>query len=327
MFINNINELKANSVKISNTHLICFKCEKCGNEDTYQYRALKNKQNLLCHNCYKETIYNDKKWLQNRQTKIEQTNLQKYGIKHYTNRQKFKETCEEKHGGCGFASLEIKEKIQSTNIKNYNNPNYRNTEKMIETSILNGGVGSARKTTKEKMESTLLNRTGYKHNWSIPEERKVAFEKAKEANKEKYGVENVMQVPEIRSKVRKKYYYDDVYFDSGWELIYYIWLKDNNISFEYQKDRIPYYYKNKLYYYEVDFTVNGKYVEIKGKQFFDKKDGTMINVYDRNLDELSNYKYLCMLSNQVEIINDITVYKNYIISKYGKNYIKTFKVR
>ena len=52
----------------------------------------------------------------------------------------------------------------------------------------------------------------------------------------------------------------------------------------------------------------------------------MINVYDRNLDALSNYKYLCMLSNQVEIINDITVYKNYIISKYGKNYIKTFKL-
>lgn len=174
------------------------------------------------------------------------------------------------------------------------------------------------------MENTLYKRTGYNHNWSIPEERKFAFEKMKEANKEKYGVENVMQVPEIRSKIHKKWYFDNVYFDSSWELIYYIWLKDNNINFEYQKDRLPYYFNNKLRYYEVDFTVEGKYVEIKGPQSFDK-NGNMINIYDRTLDEVANHKYYCMLSNNVEIITNIEPYENYVNNKYGKNYINNFR--
>ena len=324
MFINNINELNTNT-KISNTLPISFKCEKCGLEDTYQYRALKNKQNLLCHCCYKNAIYKNEEWLQKRKNKTEQTNLKKYGIKHYTNRLKSVETCTSTYGGCGFASKKIKEKIQNTNIRKHNNPNYRNTEKMVETSNINGGVGAARKTTKIKMESTLFNRTGYKHNWSIPEERKITFEKIKEANKEKYGVENVMQVPEIRAKIHKKWFYNNLYFDSSWELIYYIWLKDNNIDFEYQKDKLPYYFNNKLRYYEVDFTINGRYVEIKGPQSFDKT-GKMINIYDRTLDDIANYKYYCMLTNNVEIITDIKPYKDYIINKYGKNYINLYRM-
>ena len=31
-----------------------------------------------------------------------------------------------------------------------------------------------------------------------------------------------------------KYKYNDLKFDSSWELAYYIWLKDNNIQFTYQ---------------------------------------------------------------------------------------------
>ena len=76
-------------------------------------------------------------------------------------------------------------------------PEYRNTDKMVETATKNGGCGAARKDTKIKMENTLYERTGFKHNWSIPEKIKITFEKIKEKNKEKYGVEYVMQVPEM----------------------------------------------------------------------------------------------------------------------------------
>ena len=313
-----------NNLKVRGTILIYFNCEKCKTEDSYQYRNLKNFSELLCHSCRRYKNYHNPEFLKRLKEKTEKTSLEKYGVKHYTNREKAYSTCIKNNGGLGFGSEKIKTKIQLTNIKNHNNPEYRNTDKMIETANINGGCGAARKSTKIKMETTLYERTGYKHNWSIPEERKVAFEKIKISNKEKYGVENVMQVPEIRAKIHKKYFYDNVYFDSSWELIYYIWLKDNNINFKYQKDKIPYYYKNKLKYYEVDFTVNGKYVELKGPQFFDE-NGKMINIYDRTLDAAANYKYYCMLMNHVDIITNIEPYKNYINNKYGKNYINSFK--
>lgn len=320
-----INDLeKLMLLTIKGTTLIKFKCQKCGKYDTYQLRNLKKSKRFICHSCHRQECYSDKNWMKLRRDKIEKTNLEKHGVKYYTNREKFIKTCTSNNGGCGFGSKKIKEKIRNTNIKNHNNPEYRNTEKMIETANLNGGMGAARKETKLKMEQTLYEKTGYKHNWSIPNERKKAFEIMKQRNKEKYGVENVMQVPEIRAKIHKKWYYDNVYFDSSWELIYYIWLKDNNIKFKYQKDKLPYYYNNEIHYYEVDFTINGKYIEIKGPQFFDKI-GKMINIYDRTLDEIANYKYYCMLTNHVDIITNIEPYKNYIINKYGENYIDSFR--
>ena len=319
-----INKDQLKQIKGNGLQLVCFDCEICKKEDSYQLRNLKRFSELLCHSCRRYKNYHDKEWLKVRNEHIEKTSLERYGEKRFTNRTKFCETCLVNHGGVGFGSVKIKNKIKQTNTERHNNPEYRNTQKMMKTSITNGGMGAARKTTKLKMEQTLLNKTGYKHNWSIPEERKVAFEKMKEANKEKYGVENVMQVPEIRAKIHKKWYYDKVYFDSSWELIYYIWLKDNNIKFEYQKDKIPYYFNNKLRYYEVDFTVEGKYVEIKGPQSFDK-NGNMINIYDRTLDDVANHKYYCMLSNNVEIITNIEPYENYVNNKYGKNYLQQFR--
>ena len=320
-----INDLtEVHNLKIRGTYLIHFNCEQCNEEDTYQLRILRKYTDLLCHKCRRYKNYHDKAWLKIKNDHFEETSLRIHGVKHFTNRQKACETCKRNNGGIGFGSEKIKNKIRQTNIEKHNNPDYRNTEKMIQTATKNGGCGAARFSTKIKMENTLYKRTGYNHNWSIPEERKVAFEKMKEANKEKYGVENVMQVPEIRAKIHKKWYFDNVYFDSSWELMYYIWLKDNNINFEYQKDRLPYYFNNKLRYYEVDFTVDGKYVEIKGPQSFDK-NGNMINIYDRTLDDVANHKYYCMLSNNVEIITNIEPYENYINNKYGKNYINNFR--
>ena len=319
-----IDKNQLNELKVRGTVLIHFNCEKCKCEDSYQYRNLKKFTELLCHSCRRYKNYHNTTFLNKIKEKTEKTSLEKYGVKHYTNREKACSTCIKNNGGMGFGSEKIKNKIKQTNIKNHNNPEYRNTDKMVETATKNGGCGAARFSTKIKMENTLYKRTGYNHNWSIPEERIIAFEKMKEPNKEKYGVENVMQVPEIRTKIHKKWYFDNVYFDSSWELIYYIWLKDNNINFEYQKDRLPYYFNNKLRYYEVDFTVEGKYVEIKGPQSFDE-NGNMINIYDRTLDDVANHKYYCMLSNNVEIITNIEPYENYVNNKYGKNYINNFR--
>ena len=65
----------------------------------------------------------------------------------------------------------------------------------------------------------------------------------------------------------------------------YIWLKDNNISFEYQPCSSFEYSCNEIVHkYIPDFMVEGQYVELKGLQFFEDKDPSkkMINPYDHN---------------------------------------------
>ena len=52
------------------------------------------------------------------------------------------------------------------------------------------------------------------------------------------------------------------------ELAYYIWLKDNNIQFEYQPNKVFFYeFKGQTCRYEPDFFVDGEYVELKGRSF------------------------------------------------------------
>lgn len=70
---------------------------------------------------------------------------------------------------------------------------------------------------------------------------------------------------------KRRYAYDNKKFDSSWELCYYIWLKDHDISFTYPcKDTIAYECDGKQHLYFPDFIVEGRYVEIKGKQFLDE---------------------------------------------------------
>lgn len=60
-------------------------------------------------------------------------------------------------------------------------------------------------------------------------------------------------------------WYNDVYFMSGWEFAYYIYMKDTGHEIVRCTERFPYYYKNKKHYYYPDFLVDGHLiVEIKG---------------------------------------------------------------
>jgi len=83
--------------------------------------------------------------------------------------------------------------------------------------------------------------------------------------KEKYGVDNPFKCPEIRDKIRRKYVYANIRFDSAPELAFYIWLKDNHIGFEYQPHTsFTYEHNGKQHEYFPDFKVNEQYIEIKG---------------------------------------------------------------
>lgn len=116
-------------------------------------------------------------------------------------------------------------------------------------------------------------------------------------------------------------------FDSSWEIAYFIWLKDKNISFEYRPNiRFKYIVKNEEHYYYPDFLVNNKIIEIKGDQFLD--ENTMICPWDETKNEIYAAKYKCMIDNNVIILrsDDIKPILNYIKEKYGCDYLKQFKI-
>ena len=139
-------------------------------------------------------------------------------------------------------------------------------KKIKNKNLLNLGVEypGQSKTCREKGWKTYKNKTGYDHNMHNPESKekvkntniknyggigmasKELREKCEATNLTLYGVKHPIQNTEVFRKTKAKYKFDDYIFDSSWELAYYIWLKDNNIEFEYHpKDTFIYEY-NKI---------------------------------------------------------------------------------
>lgn len=109
-----------------------------------------------------------------------------------------------------------------------------------------------------------------------------------------------------------KYYYDNQKFDSSWEVYFYVYLKDNNIPFEYHnKTYFNYDFEGRKCRYYPDFIVGDKVYEIKGDQFFNENN-VMINPFDLS-DRKPQYKQKCIQENNVILIRskEIEKYKNY----------------
>ena len=170
------------------------------------------------------------------------------------------------------------------------------------------------KLTNKSMETNRKNHGGL-HNTQTKESQ----EKMKQTYFEHTGYYHPSQNPKTRRNHRTCYYYDNEEFDSSWELAYYIYLKDNNIPFEYHTISIPYIWNNKTHYYKVDFKVYNRLVEIKGDHILIK------NVFKD--DGRSQAKYECMKENDVLILmlDDIKPYLKYVKDKYDKDYMKSFR--
>ncbi len=214
-------------------------------------------------------------------------------------------------------------------------------QKRIESCKNNNGQGTGFqiKSVKEKAEKTIIDKYGVDNVFKLPEIHQIANktkeekynnknynnrEKAKETYYNKTGYYIPLQNPEVKSKIKKLYTFNNIKFDSSWELAYYIWLKDHNIDFEYQPNTpFEYIIDNIKHLYYPDFLINEQYIEIKGKQFFNEKH-ELINPYNNTKDYA---KYECMIKNNVKIISDeeIKPILDYINKKYGKNYLKQFK--
>lgn len=225
-----------------------------------------------------------------------------------------KNTTLEHFGAIGYASDVLRKKEIETVKRKYGVESYSQTDDFL-----------------KKYNATINAHYGC----SYPSQSPVVREKMKRTNIERYGHENCMQNIEIRAKSManrhlRKYTYNNIMFDSTWEISYYIWLTDNNIPFEYHPDiSIKYEYDGRQWIYQPDFVVNGVLHEIKGNHFFNSKQhtGDLICPFDHTQDAKCAAKYQCMLENNVKILvyNDIKPYIEYVKHTYGKKFLHQCK--
>lgn len=161
----------------------------------------------------------------------------------------------------------------------------------------------------------------------------------------RYGCRNPIQNPDVQCKrFGARYGYDGAFFDSQYEVAYYIWLKASGRRFLYQDPTryFEYEYLGDVCRYFPDFYVldTNEYVEIKGSQFF-RDDGTMYLPYRGSKMSDEQYskacgkyeaKRQCMSANGVRILTEkdpeLAAALDFAADKFGKsNWHLDFRVR
>ena len=189
--------------------------------------------------------------------------------------EKCKQTCNAKYGVDNVFQADLfKEKSKQTCLDKYG------VEYAIQASDI-----------KEKSRKTREDR--YENNW-------YNSSKNRQTCTEKYGVDWFSKTEDFSLKIRKKYYYNNIGFDSWPELAVYLYCINNNIEIKRATIKFNYTFNNVVHCYFPDFEIEGKLVEIKGDHFF-KEDNTMQNPFDHSKDALCEAKYRCMIENNVEI--------------------------
>ena len=138
-----------------------------------------------------------------------------------------------------------------------------------------------------------------------------------DAQIKKYG-DYYFNTEEGRRQSVRRYYYQGEKFDSSWELAFWIYHKDNNISIIHNEKKLfSYKSDGKIKWIVPDFIVGKTIIEIKGDHF--KKSLS----FNRDWPD----KEACLKNHNVKIIwNDgIKKYLKYVRDKYGDNYLRQFK--
>ena len=262
------------------------------------------------------------------------TTLAKHGNPNYRNPQKTKQTYL-KHYGVDhpMKSNEFKSWLIQYNLEHYGYEWYFQTDEFKKKAIssLQNIYGEdiinpfqATK-VKETIKQTLLRDYGVDNISKLPSVKENKIKKMKSTSLDRYGVEWPVQNPEVFIKCKRKLVYDSVQFDSFPEIAYFIWLKDNNIEFEYQpKTTFKYSYEGKDHFYHPDFLLvkEHQFIEIKNSSSF--VDGKMICLFDRSLDDVYEAKHQCMLKNGIYIMltEEYMQYVKYVEQKFGKTFRK-----
>lgn len=305
IFVNNINELKETITKYNRHQKVSYNCCICNKLYTATIDAiLKRIVEPTCSKCSSHQTslkhYGVEHHLQlkDQLEKQQATNLKKYGSKfpNSFSTEKFKNSIREKYGVENvFQSEEIKDKIKQTCLERY------------------GDTSCARNAqVRNKYKETCLIRYGVENTFQSKDLMKDAIlTKNKNANGSPFG---------------KRYIYNNIRFDSSWELKMYIYLIDHKINFKHHCEPIEYTFNGKTHFYFPDFILPCGIIEIKGDQFF-KNDGTLYCPYNKDCNDIYAAKQKCMEEHNVIVLTrkDLKNVFKYVDLTYGKDYVKKFK--
>ena len=249
------------SIKIRPSDKVEFCCERCG---CHVLKIYKNvlKSGFVCKSCCQKASMKKVDWnRRNEKSKI--TKFKKYGDENFSNPEKRKSTNLVRFGNeVAMNSVKLRDKIKNKNILKYGSEHFFSSEvgKEKVRRSLNNKTVDEKKAISEKRRQTCLKKYGT--NYVVESEY---FKKLSKQTCLSNGYKNGGCSPEAMKKIHKKYYYDGRNFDSKPEIAFYIFLKDNNINFEFHPDKsFEYFYEGKSYLYFPDFKVGDEFVEIKG---------------------------------------------------------------
>ncbi len=297
-----------------------YACSVCGKSFT-RFKAFNKNQKILCHGCGIKQYYieHPEKNLE-RKAKAKETLKRNYGVTNPS-----------------FAPS-VKEKISKNLSEKWNKDREEILKKRIDTNRKKFGYDHASQNpeiTKKGIETQRSRNNGYL-GWEDPNKQKISEKAAhkEEANKkrvqtmvERFNSKTVVQ-GSGNSNHLKGYLYKNIRFDSSWELALYIYLEDNNRQFLYHPG-IYFEYEDEENFQKhtcwPDFLIEGQFYELKGEQFFNEKN----EPFNKYTKKFWWGKYNALAENNVKILRleDIKVYLRYIKDKYGKTYLKSFKVK
>ena len=288
----------------------------------YEQRNLKSKKTK--YDKYGDETYNNHKkalktWrnktsqeLKQINDKRKQTNIERRGVGYPMQSEEVKKKHKENYKnktGYDHPSVnpKVREKTKKTNLERYDAENVFASE-----------YG------KQKIKETNLEKYGAEN----PQQNRKIREKTKETTRDRYGVDCCWSNPEIYKKCSRKYFYDNTYFDSSYELALYIYLSDIGKNFEYHPDvYFEFDFNDKVHRCFPDFKIENDLFEIKGSQFVDENTGEWKDPYYTHNDAFYELKRQCLLKNNVKILyyDDLLDVFNFINNKYGKSYLSKFR--
>lgn len=287
------------------TRMIEFYCSQCHKKSITKLKYLTD--DFLCKKC---KISNTKSNIsQDEKNKIieksKQTCLEKYGVTNVTylpdHNQKTKETLMQKYGVSNSAYLQ-------------NDPTYTPLkERRVEEKFF----------SKNELQNHFKEVENYQTKWGewTDKDREIISEKRFQTRWKKYGT----------FQFKHNFKFDNQQFDSSWELAVWIWAKDHNKEIEREPQILRYEFEGKKHKYIPDFRIDGKLIEVKGRQFFRNGDISkeMINPFNRTQDKLFEAKHQCGLQNGVQFWSEKEIFPilDYIDEKYGKDYLNQFLMK
>ena len=222
-----------------------------------------------------------------------ETSQKRYGVNNVFQLQRVRESAQK---AFQENKEEIIEKRRANAMAKYGIPNAANTPEAM-----------------AKYKATCMKKYG-----CLPICSKESKEKAQQTCLARYGDEFPLRSKTFRDNNFSNYLYEGEYFDSSWELAFYIYHKDKKSNIIRSHKTIKYTFNGEEHRYFPDFEIDGKFFEVKSPY-----------LYEQLLvpNTVENAKLNCMKENDAAILTNCTKYLKYIERHYGKDYFEQFKQR